>query len=88
MAQEIRTIEVRGTSYEVVREGLDWFVYYPGDQVYIGKAIFRPHRRDGPFIAYFLKKQVGDSLETLDDAVDLIDRNRGFLEEEEEAAEA
>ena len=76
MPQATRSIEVRGTDYEAVQEGTDWFIYYPGERVYIGKVLFRPHRRDGPYLLHYRKQPLADNLDSLEDAVDILDRER------------
>ena len=76
MTVESQSFDVRSTTYEAIREGIDWFVYHPDEGSYIGKVLSRPHRRDGPLIAYYRDALLGGMVETLGDVVDLIDRAR------------
>lgn len=78
MRTEETIVEVRGNEYVLVREDVDYFVYSAIDQKYIGKVLFRPHDRQGPYIAFYEENRIGEALNDLDEAVELIDRYRQY----------
>lgn len=74
-----QTVHVGDRAYRVIREGIDWFVYYDSERRYVGKILLRPHDREGPYIAFFRDERVGKMLLNVEDCVALIDRYRAVV---------